>query len=189
MVSKCNVTVTRKECILRTRTSHRPDLLRVALLAMIFASPALSQPPRDTCDGNENLSGMDMLPQMLSLPAPMANDFTLPAATCNEIGPDHVTCFAPQNNCTVDITCRYVPATRVVSANLMLGPCVTNPASCIGTATGTIATIVGASLTAGTQYCVVCESPVSITAMAIDIVQNTGNCGDLPVELQSVSIE
>ena len=182
MVSKRNVIVTRKERILRT-------LLRVALLAMIFASPALSQPPRDTCDGNENLSGMDMLPQMLSLPAPMANDFTLPAATCNEIGPDHVTCFAPQNNCTVDITCRYVPATQVVSANLMLGPCVTNPASCIGTATGTTATIVGASLTAGTQYCVVCESPVSITAMAIDIVQNTGNCGSLPVELQSVSVE
>ncbi len=182
MVSKRNVIVTRKVCILRT-------LLRVALLAMIFASPALSQPPRDTCDGNENLSGMDMLPQMLSMPAPMANNFTLPAATCNEIGLDHVTCFAPQNNCTVDITCRYVPATQVVSANLMQGPCVTNPASCISTATGTTATIVGASLTAGTQYCVVCESPVSITAMAIDIVQNTGNCGDLPVELQSVSIE
>jgi hypothetical protein len=188
MVSKRIVTVTRKERILRTRTSHRRGLLRIALLAMILATPALSQPPRDTCDGSENLSGMDMLPQMLSMPAPMANNFTLPA-TCNEIGLDHVTCFAPQNNCTVNITCRYVPATQVVSANLMLGPCVTNPASCIGTATGTTATIVGASLTAGTQYCVVCESPVSITAMAIDIVQNTGNCGDLPVELQSVSIE
>ncbi len=174
----------------------RSSLLRgfsILLLGLALAGPALGQ-PSNTCDGTESLSGTDTLPQMLNLTAAaMTDTFTMTGPGCIDQpgGDDMVVCFTPQNSCTVDISCFYTPAGGgTTAANLFQGACSTNPATCISsTSGGGTQTIVGASLTMGTQYCVVCSNNISITSLDVSIVINSGDCGALPVDLQRFSVD
>ena len=171
---------------------------RSVLLAVLWlgwvAVPAIAQPPSATCDGNENLTGADMTPQTLSLPAPLGNNFTLTGAGCATSGGasvDHVTCFVPQNDCTLDFDCAYIPpGAATITVNLFSGSCTTSPASCIASDSGAnVASLFSAALTAGTQYCVVCESSVNATNLQLDFFSDGGaDCGALPVDLQGFSI-
>jgi len=163
------------------------------LLVAVAAAPTVAQ-PSNTCDGNESLDGMDALPQTLNLSAGSLTDsFTMTGGGCIEqAGDDMVVCFTPQNSCSVDIACFYTPsAGGVTSNNLFQGTCSTTPASCIdsSSATGSAATVSGAALSAGTQYCVVCSNDVSATSLDVSITVAQGDCGALPVELQRFSID
>ncbi len=165
----------------------------LVLFAILAAIPALAQ-PSNTCDGNENLDGMDTLPQTLNLPAASLTDtFTMSGGGCFEqAGDDMVVCFTPQNSCSVNISCFYTPAAGgLTGTNLFQGPCSTNPPTCISStsASGMAATISGASLTAGTQYCVVCSNNFALTSLDVSITVAQGDCGALPVELQHFSID
>ena len=177
--------------MISSRSLSVPSLL--LLFSILAAVPALAQ-PSNTCDGNESLDGADSLPQTLNLAAGSLTDsFTMSGGGCLEQpGDDMVVCFTPENSCSVDIACFYTPsAGGVTSNNLFQGPCSTSPSSCIdsSSATGMAATISSASLTAGTEYCVVCSNNVSATSLDVTISVDQGNCGALPVELQHFSID
>ena len=175
-----------------------PSRLRfsVLLLSLSFVGPALAQ--SNTCDGNENIPGTSTLPPHFTVnqAAPGLTDtITLTGAGCIDQpgGDDFVACFIPTNSCTVDISCFYTPVGGGTSAtNLYSGACSTSPASCIASTsgTGTPQTISGASLTAGTQYCVVCSNNVNLTSIDMSMDATAGSdCGALPIQLQSFAIE
>ena len=166
------------------------------ILLLLVATPALAQPPAETCGAGDSLGGTDMLPFNGSL-APGANDFAMTGAGCAESGFDHVTCFTPQNSCTVTATCSLAtlaeraqaPEVLQVGVNVVQGPCSTSPASCSASDSGTGGgTVVGVALTAGTNYCFVCESGVS-SSLALDVQATAGDCGALPVELVSFEVQ
>lgn len=166
-------------------------------LAMFFAVaialltvPAFAQ-ISDSCDGGQSLGSMDTFPQNLNLPAPLTNALTMTGASCNEQGVDSVTCFVPENDCTINITCNYTPGSTTMAANLYEGPCAASPASCVASNSDTSpVSLASQNLTAGTEYCVVCESAANATAIEVDISETTpGSCGSLPVELMSFSVD
>ncbi|MEM7352565.1 MAG: hypothetical protein AAF657_17325 [Acidobacteriota bacterium] len=167
--------------------------LTVIVLAALAGAPTLAQPPRTTCDGMENLTGMDTTPQSLNVAAPLSDDFTLTGTGCATTGGasvDHVTCFVPENSCLMNFDCLYIPAgAATIAVNVYSGSCTTSPTSCIAsdanTNFGSVATV---SLTAGTQYCVVCESSVNATNLQLDFDADGGDCGALPVSIQEFSI-
>ena len=172
----------------RLSTLVAGSLLALCLLGP-GASPAPGQPPSASCDGNENLTGADILPQNLSLGAPLSNDFTMTGTNCNEQGVDHVTCFVPQNNCGVIFDCAYVPpGAATIAVNVYSGSCAASPSTCIASNSGLNFASVQVALTAGTQYCVVCESSVNVTNLNLDLGVDSGDCGALPVQLQQFSI-
>ncbi len=154
--------------------------------------PALGQPPPSTtCDGNENLTGADTTPQNLSLSLTLSDDFTW-SGTCTATvaGSDHVTCFVPENDCLMNFDCANLPNIgATVAINVFSGSCATSPSSCLGTNSGTDVTGVSVSLTAGTEYCVVCETDSAAGTLRVDIdADSPGVCGVLPVQLQEFSV-
>ena len=166
------------------------------ILFLLVATPVFAQPPAETCGAGDSLGGADMLPFNGSLP-PGVNDFTMTGTGCTENGFDHVTCFTPQNSCTVTATCSLAsvaeraqaPEGLQVGVNVVQGPCSTAPASCSASNSGsTIGTVVGVALTAGTNYCFVCESGAS-SSVALDVQATAGDCGALPVELVSFEVQ
>ncbi len=173
----------------QTTYSFRLALFLAAAIALLTA-PAFAQ-ISDSCDGNQNLTGMDMFPQSLNLPAPLTDSLTMTGAGCNEQGVDSVTCFVPENDCTIDITCNYSPGATTMAANLYEGACAASPASCVGSnSSASPVSLTGQNLTAGTEYCVVCESVANVTSIQLDITETAaGSCGSLPAELTSFSID
>ena len=162
--------------------------LLTALACVLLTSPAFGQPSA-TCDGNQNLSGTDTLPQSFSVGAPLSNDLTMSGAGCNEQGVDFVVCFTPQLSCTVNIDCSYnPPGAATIAANIYQGSCTTSPASCINSGSGANVGSTVAALTAGTEYCIVCESSVNVTNLELFFDVDSGSCGLLPVELEEFSI-
>ena len=170
------------------RSTRFAFVLALALVGLPLHLSAA--PPQPTCNGNESLTGSDTFPFNDSLSAPLTDDFDMTASGCIEEGVDHVTCFRPTNNCSVNITCSYPGGSPAIGANLYAGGCDTSPSSC-STASGGpgSTTIFGFALTGGTDYCVVCESDANITQLDISISEVSGNCGALPVTLESFTIE
>jgi hypothetical protein len=160
----------------------------VALL-VLTALPAYAQnPPADSCGPGDSLGGSDMFPFSGSA-NPATNTFAMTGTQCSEVGKDAVVCFRPTSSCDVNIRCAFVNTT--VAANLFLGPCESSPAACVQSATAQHFASIDASLSGGQEYCVVCEtSDTTFTFSAqVDIMTTAGNCGPLPVELESFIVE
>ena len=169
----------------------RLALLSYILVLVAIISPAvLAQPPAETCGAGDSLSGSDLMPQNLGAMA-SSDDFTLTGTGCNERNSDHVTCFTPTSSCSVQAECS--DSTRDLdglqfSVNAFEGPCTTSPASCLDSSQGTGSSgSITVALTAGTMYCFVCEvdSPGGLGLS----LSTAGDCGMLPVELQTFEIE
>ncbi|MEM7587284.1 MAG: hypothetical protein AAF560_28110 [Acidobacteriota bacterium] len=157
--------------------------LILALLFLVSAS-AGAQPPAEDCTGAD-LTSSDTLPFFDSI-IPTTDDFDMTGTGCVEEGVDSAVCFTPTNGCTVTVTCEG--DSGVQTANVFTGSCTTSPTSCTNTASGAIATISGLVLSAGVNVCLICEYS-SPTFNDVTITATSGDCGALPVDLQSFSIE
>lgn len=166
-----------------------PSLLRrLAAAALILAAPGFAQ-ISGTCDGTENLTGADMFPQTLNPPPPLVNNLTMTGTGCIEVGFDAVTCFVPQSNCTIDITCGLPPnGAPDMAVNLYQATCSTTPAACQAASSSFPPTLTNQSVTGGLSYCVVCEIELDTQPITIAITENTGSCGALPVSLLKFSV-
>lgn len=159
-------------------------------LALIVTPSALAQPPAETCGAGDSLSGSDMMPQII-FSAASSDDFDMSGTSCNEQGPDNVTCFTPTSSCTVVAECSDAsrsPEGLQVSISVFQGSCTTTPASCLDSSQGTGSSgQISVALTGGTNYCFVCETNFSLD---LEISLSTaGDCGPLPVDLQTFEIE
>ncbi|MBZ0111207.1 MAG: hypothetical protein K8J08_01970 [Thermoanaerobaculia bacterium] len=167
------------------------------LLGILVASAGIAQPPpAETCGPDASLDGGNTLP-FLGVAFASVDDIDLSSSTgCFELGSDHVTCFVPTNNCLVDASCfgglnlGEAPDGLQFSINAVAGPCSTSPSGCVDADQATGGGLInGLSLTAGTNYCFVCEvgNPGTVT---LDIAPQQGeDCGALPVQLQSLGVE
>ena len=161
-------------------------------IVLLLATGSWAQPPAETCGAGDSLSGSDMLPQTLSM-TPTSNDFNLNGSGCVELGDDHVTCMTPASSCDVAASCAdsvapLAPRGLQIGISLVQGSCTTTPASCLASNSGTGGGSINFSLVGGTTYCFVCEtgnSPVDVTLS----LTTTGDCGALPVGLQSFEVE
>ena len=165
-------------------------LLCFVALASTVSPAVLAQPPAETCGAGDSLTGADAMPQNLSAFA-SSDDFDMSGTGCNERGPDHVTCFTPGMSCTVLAECfddPLSPQGLQFSVSAFQGSCTTAPASCLDSSQGTgNSGQISVALTGGTTYCFVCE--VDFAGQVGLSLSTAGNCGPLPVELQTFEIE
>ena len=185
---------------MRLSSTHLSRLFKLAAGLLFFASSSLAQ-PAETCGPGDSLGGLDTLPQNL-VGSALSDDFTMTGAGCNERQFDHVTCLTPTTDCTIVAACaagvRLSSDTESnsevdseglqVSVNAVEGACSTAPASCLASSVGTGASgDVNVAVTGGTTYCFVCEVDF---AKSLQLSLSTaGDCGFLPVGLQSFSID
>ncbi len=171
-------------------------------LWMVTALAAAAQ-PSDSCDGSQNLTGLDTIPHSMGQTA-STNALDMSASTCSEQGLDHVTCFVPENSCTLQLSCGAIRRGLQVAINIydletavprntpQAGPgaCTTAPAGCIASNSGTGAgSLSGVSLTGGVEYCVVCEAGGGTPLFLQLEMSGSSTCGALPVTLQGFSID
>ncbi len=102
-----------------------------------------------------------------------------PGPVTNNAGADGVICFTPQNACTMQFVCNGPSA--ATDALVGTGAC----GSMIGCQTNATNTI-SVALTAMTQYCLYCEHTGG--ALLGFTLTETGDCGALPVALQTFSV-
>ena len=170
---------------------------RLALFSFVFAaltlfSGAASGQLANDCTG-AGLTGADVLPVSETVgSAGFSQDLDMSAGSCTELtsGMDTVVCFTPENSCNVNFTCDYVPSGTSMAANIFEGMCSDTPASCTATAANATgpAVISDFALSAGTNYCFQCESAVAAVSMFAEIAASSGDCGSLPVSLQSFEV-
>jgi hypothetical protein len=165
-------------------------LLCVFALALTAAPAALAQPPAETCGVGDSLTGADTMPQNIFLSV-TGDDFDMSGTGCIELAIDHVTCFVPEFDCTVVAECYDATRTEGVqfAINATQGACDTAPASCLDSSQGSPSSgTISVALTAGTNYCFVCEinSPGDL---GLSMSTSAGNCGALPVGLETFGIE
>ncbi|MEM1180092.1 MAG: hypothetical protein AAGM22_17250 [Acidobacteriota bacterium] len=174
----------------------RPVLSTLVPLVLLFASASFAQPPAETCGAGDSLDMADTLPVSVST-TPATDDFTLTGTGCEELGVDHVTCLTPTNSCVINARCGDPVFLSGGAAklgvqgavNVVEGSCSTNPASCTASAAGTgSGTVNNVALTAGTQYCFICETDFP-DVLQLDLTLVSGDCGGLPVSLQSFAID
>ena len=159
---------------------------RLAMLVLAFtAMPAVAQ-PGEACDGTQELDGTDSLPQSFNVAAPVTADMDMTGTGCSEEESDIVVCFTPEFSCTLNIDCIHSGA--AVSVNVFEGPCTTAPSSCLASNSGSGFASTIASLTGGTNYCIVCETDLGLGTINLDFDVDSGSCGALPVELQGFSV-
>lgn len=173
--------------------------LWVPVSLLLVSNPVLAQPPAETCGVGDSTTSGDMLPFNQTGTA-STNNFTMTGTGCNELGTDNVTCMTPANGCTVTATCAddFIPPPAQggpspdglqLSVSAFDGGCNTSPASCLDSNQGTgSGTITGLALTAGTTYCFVCERGIPGTTN-LQVTATSGDCGALPVGLESFSAE
>ena len=178
----------------------RRVLLAASVLVLVAAAGEAQ--PADDYSGPAQLTGAITLPFNGSLtPGNLA--FNLTGAGCTTptgFQLDSVVCFVPTNNCTVDFTCTHTGGatgtglgTVNVRDNGNGGACTQTAGPCVaGAATASSPTsVTNVSLTAGTNYCFVCNSdgqgPGDLQGYSI--TANTGDCGALPVELLNVDVQ
>lgn len=167
------------------------SLVSIAIL-LLFAAAAAAQPPVDTCGADDSLTGADTLPQILA-GVPASNDFNLSGTGCNEQGFDHVTCLTPTTDCTITAECSDGDITESVEGlqigiSVFSGACNTSPASCLDSTSGTGGSgQINVNVTGGTNYCFVCErGDTGVTTLSLS---TAGDCGALPVDLQTFSVD
>ncbi|MEM6796254.1 MAG: hypothetical protein AAF725_19950 [Acidobacteriota bacterium] len=157
----------------------------VVLLIALSASavPALAQ-PSETCT-SADLGISDTFP--IGGFTPVADDdFAMTGTGCSEEGSDLAVCFTPTDDCTVTILCGIDTGTSAV--NVFDGPCSSSPAACSASQSGSPGEISSVALVGGQNTCVVCE--FSDPGLAeFSVVATAGDCGSLPVELMSFSVE
>jgi hypothetical protein len=178
------------------------DLIRVRFVGVVGLTvitaffAGFSAEAADTCSGATLGSG-DTLPQSDSGNLDSLTDaFTPTGSGCsNQGGDDIVLCFAPQNSCTVTFACS-VDGTGAISNNIYQG------LSCGAIGGGTacaasnnasgLAFITDYSLTAGVEYCFVCDnvSTSGTNLLSISLTETLGSdCGALPVSLTGFTVE
>jgi hypothetical protein len=150
----------------------------------------------DTCTGATLGSG-DTLPQSDSANLDTLTDAFSPTGSgcSNQGGDDIVLCFTPENSCTVTFGCS-VDGTGGISNNIY------QSVSCGGITGGTAcaasnnasgnAFINDYALTAGVEYCFVCDnvSTSGTNVMTISLVETlSSSCGALPVSLSRFTVE
>ncbi|MEM7583398.1 MAG: hypothetical protein AAF560_08470 [Acidobacteriota bacterium] len=140
--------------------------------------------PVESCTGAD-LGNSDML-NGGGFFDPSTSDFTMSGTGCTEQGVDSVLCFTPENSCDVRITCARDSGLN--SVNVFTGACTAVPAMCSNTASGTGSASVDVTLSAGVNVCVVCEYAGTGGDSRMAFSELSGDCGQLPVDLQSFSI-
>ncbi len=170
--------------------------LACMLVPLVWQSPAFTQDMTETCAGQPTLDGSDTF-GFVEAPAPASDDFAM--SNCDAWDPtncsagshgwDRVVCFTPTSNCTVLV--ENVTGNQGAAAHVFIGPCVSDPASCVASISedDNAVLLPSVSLIGGTQYCVVTER-CGGASMSITINQIGGtDCGPLPVELQSFTVD
>lgn len=181
-----------------TRKTVSPaSILLAGLIGCIAFSTARAA---DNCTGAQ-LSGSNMLPFMTTLqPADLAINLTGPGcATPTGFEVDTIVCFVPTSSCSVNFTCSYTHSGTIGTGNgaanvrdVGQGQCTAAAGPCVAgvTTTASPATVSSVSLTAGTNYCFVCNSdgqgPNDV--QTISISASGGSCGSLPTELQRFDV-
>ncbi len=165
-------------------TISRTRFIFILAFALASAVSALGPPPSETCT-LADLDGMDTFDWSDGIGV-SANDFTLPGATCTELGIDEAVCFTPTSGCTVTIECEFDSGN--LSVNVFTGPCTLTPAECTHTTAPGTPSLAGVVLTGGQNTCVVCESDGGSTFASINLTQTAGDCGALPVGLLSFGV-
>ena len=172
--------------------------LVLAVLLLLGVSVAgVAQPPTEGCDtpnpGDHNVGGI-MLPfgPMGFQPQTRA-DYTN-WSNCPIFGggdpiitADHVTCITLTNTCTVGFQCIQT-AVGVHGNHVSSGNCSTG-----GMCNGSRSNIVNSSsslqpLTVGQNYCFWCGN-YGTQAITLTLATQSGDCGALPVDLQSFTID
>jgi len=133
----------------------------------------------------------------MGVPASVDFDFTTgaPGNLCNpaEAGPDSVICFTPSMGCFVfGLTCAASDATAMTMKILSVGgppACNETSPTCVSNGSGTNSVNANFVLNGGENYCFVCNADSGSTADHMWNLSPLGDCGTVPVELQSYSVE
>ncbi len=168
-----------------TKTSRYAFCFCVLALLAVLASPAAAQNLANNCGGSTNFGPID-IPGTFTSTNSTTGSNGIDGSACltmaTNSNSDGVICFTPQNSCTVDLTCNG-SASNNIDAGVEAGSCMSPTGGCT---TNDSDTVTGFSLTAGVQYCLYCESNQN-QQLGFTITE-TGDCGLLPVELESFSI-
>lgn len=163
-------------------------LCLLALLLTLLLAQSVAAQPADNCSSMNVATGPVMLPfDGTALSAADDIDMASCGGETMGVSPDVVTCFTPQNSCSVNITCTGS------SGNLTMGitsgvACSSAPNPCTTFSGGSTLSSGAFAVTMGTMYCVYCQKS-GMGTLDTDIALSSGDCGLLPVELLSFSIE
>lgn len=120
-------------------------------------------------------------------------DFTVGGACALGATPfsDVVVCFTPENTCDVDFSCANSGGSHT-RATIHQQACSSNFSACTQAGANTTPatpSVVSASLTAGQEYCFVCQNTVGNGSFTVSVTeQSMGACGALPVDLTNFSV-
>jgi hypothetical protein len=156
----------------------------VVVSALIGGQPAAAQTLAGSCAGSTDF-GPTNIPGTFTSTNVSTGANNIDTALCagNNSLNDGVICITPQNSCTIELVCNGSAAPANIDAKVAVGPCGSNLGSCTQNGTNSIS---GFSATAGTEYCLYCESS-SGQLMGFTLNEST-DCGLLPVELQSFAV-
>ena len=178
--------------------------MRMALLFLAvvsLATPAFAQLAlTDTCTGQPTGTSTDMGPLLIipGVPANSLDNLDTTGTSCSNLsGFDAVTCFVVESGCTSSFT--FSPplaSTAFVTINVVIQPgtgsCSDAPPACDGGAIsanpGDSATTASVDIEAGSLVCLYTASTVADEGTLLSS-GTFADCGRLPVEVQSFTVE
>lgn len=171
----------------------RRESVQALIVALSFALAPTAARAADTCTGAD-LSGANTMP--VSLPSNvnlLGNDFAPGGVNCaNAGGDDHVVCFVPTASCSIIAQC--APNNFDASISMYSVPtcgAITGSTACVASAQGS-GPAVNQALTGGVRYCFVCDSTETGStdeSLLLFVNVTAGDCGALPVALQTFSVQ
>jgi len=166
-------------------------LCGLGLLLLLVSQAAFSQSFQEDCTG-ATLDGLSFLPINDTMLSGGDADFTVqPSCQLGSTAfSDIVTCFTPQNTCTVEFICNAAGGSNVRSS-IHSGSCATNFSNCLVAGADVVPgtpSPVSLALSAGSEYCFVCQNTVGNGNFSASIT-TAGDCGALPVEVSSFQID
>ena len=174
----------------QTVVSGAGHLYLFALLLTFSLVQSAAAQPADNCSGPFAVSGMNVNSFSGTFVGPLDDiDMTTCGGVGGEGSNDVVMCFTPQNDCSPTITCT-ISSGGNVDMGIASGACSDTPSCMVGsTFTGNPTASSGAfPVMNSVQYCVYCQRRSGMGGNLTTTISST-DCGALPVELFSFSIE